>query len=69
MEKTVNELILELKTALENQHAEKFYKFYLSKFPDGRFEALVAIKEDGQRKTGRYYRIEEGVVHEEITNL
>ena len=70
MEKTVSELILELKAALEKEHGEKFNKFYLSKFPDNRYEALVGIKEGNNRKTGRYYRIDKkGKVHEEITNL
>lgn len=65
MEKTVNELILELKSVLEKQHGEQFVKFYLCKFPDGKWEALVGIKEGASRKTGNYYRINNGVVEEE----
>jgi hypothetical protein len=69
MEKTVNELILELKSVLEKQHGEQFVKFYLCKFPDGKWEALVGIKEGASRKTGNYYRINNGVVEEENVNF
>jgi hypothetical protein len=69
MEKTVNDLILELKSVLEKNHGENFTKFYLCKFPDGKWESLVAIKEGGNRKTASYYRIINGVVEEEIVNL
>lgn len=69
MEKTVNELILELKSVLEKKYDERFVKFYLSKFPDGKWECLVAIKEDQHRKTASYYRVIDGVVEEEIVNL
>jgi len=69
MEKTVNELILELKSVLEKQHGEQFVKFYLCKFPDGKWEALVGVKEGANRKTGNYYRINNGVVEEENVNF
>jgi hypothetical protein len=69
MEKTVSELILELKTVLEKTHGDKFTKFYLCKFPDGKWEGLIGIKEGEVRKTGSYYRINDGVVEEEIVNL
>jgi len=69
MEKTVSELILELKDALEKEQGEQFVKFYLCKFPDGKWEALIGIKEGTNRKTGNYYRINDGVVVEESVNF
>lgn len=69
MEKTISELILELKTVLEKTHGEQFTKFYLCKFPDGKWEALIGIKEGTSRKTGNYYRINDGVVEEEHVNF
>ena len=48
MEKTVSELILELKTVLEKTHGDQFTKFYLCKFPDGKWEALIGVKEGTQ---------------------
>ena len=69
MEKTVSELILELKTVLEKTRGEQFTNFYLCKFPDGKWEGLIGIKEGKVRKTGSYYRINDGVVEEEIVNL
>jgi hypothetical protein len=69
MEKTISELILELKTVLEKTHGEQFTKFYLCKFTDGKWEALIGIKEGASRKTGNYYRINDGVVEEEHVNF
>ena len=49
--------------------SDQFTKFYLCKFPDGKWEALIGIKEGTNRKTGNYYRINDGVVEEENVNF
>lgn len=65
-ENELNELILKLKTLLEDKHSDKFFKFYLCKMPDGRWESLVSTKLSDGTRGGSYYRIVDGKIEEEI---
>lgn len=64
-EKEIGEIILELKSKLKKIYGEKFFKFYLCEFTDGRWEGLISTKETNGYRGGSYYRIKEGIVEEE----
>jgi hypothetical protein len=67
-EKELTDLILELKSKLQSKYGDKFFKFYLCDFGNGRWEGLASVKEGKGTRSGSYFRIIEGVVEEEILN-
>jgi len=58
MDKEINDIIIKLKSTLKNKYGENFNKFYLVNFNDNKWEGLITIKDDGGKRNGEYYRID-----------
>jgi len=58
MDEEINDIIIKLKSSLKNKYGENFNKFYLVNFNDNKWEGLITIKDDGGKRNGEYYRID-----------
>ena len=58
MDEEINDIIIKLKSTLKNKYGENFNKFYLVNFNDNKWEGLITIKNDGGKRNGEYYRID-----------
>lgn len=67
-EKELSDLILELKSKLESKYGDKFFKFYLCDFGNGKWEGLASVKEENGSRSGSYFRIDGVTIEEEILN-
>jgi len=68
MDKEINDIIIKLKSTLKNKYGENFNKFYLVNFNDNKWEGLITIKDDGGKRNGEYYRIDnESIIVDPLT--
>ena len=68
MDKEINDIIIKLKSSLNNKYGENFNKFYLVNFNDNKWEGLITIKDDGGKRNGEYYLIDnESIIVDPLT--